>query len=200
MTMPAQSDPGRRRSALRAVRVLLVVRAVVVIALGLAWLISGHNVPMLGNLMATYFLAVGLMTVLWLRAHPQAGASWLPAVGAAVAIGGAVLILARILIERATSTDVALMVIGCATLGIGALRLAGAFHDGMTDQPRSLVVRRVVLGLSEVGIGVLFIVARDVDRTLTTSVGLWALVGGTIMLIDAIAIVRARRVPSRTDG
>lgn len=191
-TPTGQVDGGRRLPLRTVVRVLLLARAVVVMALGLVWVISGHNVPLLGNLLATYFLAAGLLTVVWLRAHRGTHGSRLAVAGAGVAIVGGIVVLARLLIERVSSTDVALAVIGIITLGIGTLRIAGGLRDTAKGAPHAQLLRRVVLGVSEVGVGLLFVLAREVNRAVTTSVGLWALLGGTIMLLDAVAVLRDR--------
>jgi hypothetical protein len=60
----------RRR---RVVRWVLMARAVVVISLGLAFLLTGVNRPVLGNLLATYWLAGALLTLGWVRANRYRG-------------------------------------------------------------------------------------------------------------------------------
>lgn len=195
-TEPAPAE-GREHVSVRVVHVLLFARAAIVIALGLTWLVSGQNVRLLGNLFATYLLAAGVMTLSWLRAHRAVKRWWLSVIGVVAAIGGAIVVLARVTIERATSTDVALAIVGATTIAIGGLRLAGALRDGPADHPHVVLARRLVLGSSEVGLGLLLVAASDLDRTVTTSAGLWALVGGTVMFLDAVAVLRAHRTRRR---
>lgn len=197
MANDIEPTDGRVHLSPRTVRVLLLVRASIVVALGVTWLVSGENVTLLGNLFASYLLASGMMTFSWLRTHRAVGRTWLSIVGVVASIAGAIVVFARLSIERATSTDVAMAIIGAITMAVGALRLGGALRDGPADHPHTLHVRRLVLGCSELGLGLLLVAASDLDRTVTTSAGLWAIVGGTVMLLDAGAVVRAHRAAER---
>ena len=162
---------------------MLLVRAVVVMSLGLALLPSGVNRPILGNLLATYWLAGALLTLGWVRANRAQAGSRLALIGGIAGIVVAIVGLSRLLIERVLSVDAALALLGISAIVIGALRLAGAVRDD--PRPFRTPIRRVLLGLSEIGIGVIAILADEVTRTMTDAAGIWALVGGTIMLLDA---------------
>ena len=175
----ARATERRRRVA----RWVLLVRAVVVMSVGLAFLLSGVNRPVLGNLLATYWLAGALLTIGWVRANRGKPGSRLALTGGIAGVIAAIIGLTRLLIEQVVSVDAVLALVGVSAIVIGVLRLAGAVRDD--PRPFTTATRRVLLGLSEVGIGVIAIVADEVTRTMTNAAGIWALVGGTIMLFDA---------------
>ena len=67
------------------------------------------------------------------------------------------------------------------------LRLFGAFHDD-----ESAVVRRrwkpVALGSLEVVLGLPLVFQEDSTRLLIVVVGVWGVVGGTILLLDSLKL------------
>jgi uncharacterized membrane protein HdeD (DUF308 family) len=105
-------------------------------------------------------------------------------------IAAAAILLARSLIEDVISLDTALAILGVTAVLTGTLRLAGAFRSEQLPGPPRPVLR-IVLGLSEIGIGVVWIAFDEVTDTVATVAGLWALIGGTIMLLDALAMRKA---------
>jgi hypothetical protein len=169
----------------RLVTWIPIVRAVVVLALGAAWLVTGDNRPLLGNLLATYWLAGAVLTLGWVAANRGRSGSRLALIGGLAGVLAAVIGLTRFLIESVVSVDGALALVGVSAVVIGSLRLAGAVRDERRPHERPL--RRIILGLSEIALGVVFIATDDVSRTMTTAAGLWAAVGGTFMLLDALA-------------
>ena len=69
------------------------------------------------------------------------------------------------------------------------------YHDsiicpsaGATSPSLGRPLRRIVLGVSEIAVGVILVAADDVTRIMTTAAGFWAVAGGTIMLLDALAV------------
>jgi Short repeat of unknown function (DUF308) len=104
-------------------------------------------------------------------------------IGGIAGVIAALIGLTRLLLQRVLSADAALALLGISAIVIGALRLAGAVRD----DPRQFrtPIRRALLGLNEIGIGVIAIVADEATRTITNAAGIWAIVGGTIMLLDA---------------
>jgi hypothetical protein len=51
----------------------------------------------------------------------------------------------------------------------------------------------VALGVLELALGVALVLARAATRPVVIAAGLWAVVGGTIMLMDALALRRMAR-------
>jgi uncharacterized membrane protein HdeD (DUF308 family) len=168
----------------------LVLRSVLVLGLAIAFFASGTNRPLLANLMGTYWLIGALLTLAWARRNRGARGSRVALAAGAAGVVAAAILLARSLIQEVISLDTALAILGVAAILTGALRIAGAFHsEEMHDLRRP--AHRIVLGLSEIGIGVVWIAFDEVTSSVATAAGLWALVGGTIMLADALAMRKA---------
>ena len=187
MAMGAPGNtPMRAARGAMVVRWILILRAVVVLSLGAVFVATGANRTLLGNLLATYWLAGAVLTLGWVRANRGRSGSRLALIGGVAGLVAAVIGLTRFLIESVASRDRALALIGVSAVVIGSLRLAGALRD----DPRSFArpLRRVVLGVSEIAAGVILVAVDDLTRTMTTAAGLWAVAGGTIMLLDALAL------------
>ena len=185
----AAAAGGRASSRRQFMWWILVLRSVLVLGLAAAFLLSGINRPVVGNILATYWLAGALLTLRWARKNRRARGSRLALAAGVVGIVAAVILLARFLLEGLISLDTALALLGVAAVLTGTLRLVGAFHDEQVDDLRR-PVHRIALGVSEIGIGLVWIAVEEVTQTVLRAVGLWALVGGTIMLFDALALRR----------
>ncbi len=168
------------------VRRVLIFRAALVLALGVALLFSGTEHPILGNLLATFWLAGAVLTLRW--AHNNRGnvGSTFATIAGIVGIVAAVIGLARFLIEGAISLDATLALLGLTAVVIGVLRLFNAFRDG-ADGPAGST-RRIALGVGEIAIGVVWIAVDDVSRTVAAVAGTFALLGGMVMLLDALGV------------
>ena len=185
---PEGGATGGRASSRRALMWrILVLRSVLVLGLATAFLLSGTNRPVLGNILATYWLAGALLTLRWARQNRRARGSELALIAGVVGIVAAVILLARFLLKGVISLDTALALLGFAAVLTGTLRLVGAIHDEQVDDLRRPVAR-IALGVSEIGIGLVWIAVEEVTQGVLTAVGLWALVGGTIMFLDALAM------------
>ena len=167
---------------------ILIVRACVVLALGISFLTSGDNRRILGNLLAGFWLAGAVLTLVWVRTNGRRPGSRLALIAGSLGFVVAVVGLSRSLIERVISPDAALALLGVSAVLVGTLRLLGGFRDDASGRPRP--ARRIVLGAGEVLIGVVWIVTDEVNRTVTTAVGVWALLAGSMMLIDAMSARR----------
>ncbi|MFN7151276.1 MAG: hypothetical protein ACK4V6_17590 [Microthrixaceae bacterium] len=170
------------------VRTVMVVRAVLVLALGIGFLVADARRPVLGNLLAVFWLAGALLTLRWARQNAGHPRSRTAAIAGVVGTLAAVVGLARFLIEGALSVDATLALLGVAAIAVGTLRLLGWFRD--EDVLAEMSTRRLFLGVSEVAIGATWILVDDVSRTARIAVGLWALVGGPVMMVDALDLRR----------
>ena len=185
--MSASAEPtngARSARGRRLVGWLLIGRAILVLSLGLAFLVAGNNRPILGNLLSTYWLAGAILTLAWVRTNWGRHGSRLGLIAGGVGVAAAIIGLSRFLIQSAISADAALTILGATAVLVGTLRLLGAYRDDAAERPR--LSRRIILGLGEVIIGVVWITTDEVTPAVTTSAAIWALIGGTIMLIDAI--------------
>jgi uncharacterized membrane protein HdeD (DUF308 family) len=185
--LSAHSQPSRRAAVLWWV---LLVRAVLVLALGVVFLASGRPRPILGNLIAGYWLLGAVVTLRWARVNRGQRGFRLAAVAGVLGVVVACAVLARGLVRGAISLDAALTLLGISFVVTGTLRTLGGFrdHPAATGPPQP--VPRLLLGITEVAVGVVFIHATHVDRGIAISAGLWALIGGALMMWDAL---RSRR-------
>jgi hypothetical protein len=139
-----------------------------------------------GNLLAVFWLTGALLTLRWVRQNQGRPRSTTATIAGVAGLLAAVVGLTRSLIEGLVSLDATLAALGVASIAVGTLRLLGGFHD--EDIVGRMTTRRLTLGLSEVAIGVTWILVDDVTRTTRIAVGLWALVGGVVMLTDALGL------------
>jgi uncharacterized membrane protein HdeD (DUF308 family) len=171
---------------------ILLFRAVLVLALGISLLASGTQRSLIGNLIATYWLVGALVTLRWAFTNRGHGRVGLPTAAGIIGVIAAVIVLARSQIQEYISLDTALALLGITAVATGVLRMLGTFRDDQVAH-HTRAPRRFVLGAIEVTVGLMFIAFSDVTRPLTISVGVWALVGGTIMLLDALSWRRSVR-------
>ncbi len=183
----ASGDPNSARWVI--IGWVLLVRAVLVLGLGVAFLSSGTTRPVLGNLIAVYWLIGALATLGWARANRAARGFRLATVAGVLGVISAVVLLARSLIADVVSTDVVLALFGATAVFTGTLRLIGAFHDDQAAYQRRTAYR-ITLGLTELGLGIVLIATDELARPVATAAGLWGLVGGTVMLLDAVDLRR----------
>lgn len=151
---------------------------------------------MLGNLIAVYWLIGALVTLGWVRANQGVHGLRLATAAGVLGVTSAVVLLARSLIADVISPEAVLALFGATAVLTGSLRLLGAFHD---DQAAHLRRRayRLTLGLTELGLGIVLIASDELTRPVATAAGLWGLVGGTVMLLDALDL---RRQLARKQG
>jgi len=168
---------------------VLFARAVLVLGLGVAFLWSGSTRPVLGNLIAVYWLIGALVTLGWVRAHRGIHGQRLATAAGVLGVTSAVVLLARSLIAEVISTEAVLALFGATALMTGSLRLLGALHDDPAAH-LSRTAYRLTLGLTELGLGIVLIASDELTRPVATAAGLWGLVGGTVMLLDALDLRR----------
>lgn len=185
-----RATSGRRQ---RIVVNVLIGRSVVVILLGVSLLVTGAGRPILGNLFAMYWIIGSVVTMLWARSHRDVPGSRLALVSGAVGLIAGLLAFARLTLLEWTSPNTVLTILGISALSMGALRLTGSLRDDPRLARRSW--RRTTLGVGEIALGVLWIVSDHVTDTVITAVGLWGLLGGSIMLLDGLEL---RRTPAAT--
>jgi uncharacterized membrane protein HdeD (DUF308 family) len=172
---------------------LLLLRAGVALLLGLVVLTSGTSRSALGNFIGIYWLLGSVLTLRWMLANRRQGRNGLVLVAALIGIVASVIVLLRFLLEDVLSTDEAMAILGVSAILTGLLRLFGGFRDDRmaTDRPRRS--HRVAQGALELLLGAVLIIAHQWTRPVAIVVGLWALVGGTILLRDALAMRRRHR-------
>jgi uncharacterized membrane protein HdeD (DUF308 family) len=113
----------------------------------------------------------------------------LASVAGVVAIMAALLVFLREYLAGAISPVTTINILGLAALSMGMLRLVGAFEiERRTGHRWSF--GGLILGVLEVGTGMLLVATDTVSRGVMITIGVWALASGTLLIVEAI---RARR-------
>ena len=166
-----------------------VLRGVVALALGVSALLASGSPERLATFLALYWLAGGVVTLRLAWAMRPSLGFRLAAVAGVVAITAAFLVVLREFLAGAISPVTTINILGLAALAMGTLRLVGAFEIERRTGHR-WTVGGLILGVLEVGTGILLIRTDTVTRGVMVTVGVWALASGTLLILEA---VRARR-------
>jgi len=166
-----------------------VFRGVVALALGVTALLASGSPERLATFLALYWLAGGVVTLRLAWAMRPSLGFRLAAVAGVVAITAALLVVLREFLAGAISPVTTINILGLAAFAMGTLRLVGAFEiERRTGHRWS--VGGLILGVLEIGTGILLIATDTVSRSVIVMAGVWALVSGTLLILEA---VRARR-------
>jgi uncharacterized membrane protein HdeD (DUF308 family) len=169
-----------------------LVRGLFGLMLGAAVLWSGDRSSSLVTFMGLYWLTGGALTLRW-----ALGVRWatgtrlgLAAGLSAIAVGG--LALLRHPFSTLLSVDTVATLLGITAVLTGVLRVAGAFETERRTG-RRWTIGGVVLGAFELGLGTLLVLHDALSaRGLVLAAGMWALVSGTLLLLEGIRLVRLR--------
>jgi len=178
---------------------LMLLRAIVALLLGLVVLISEKTRPALGNVIGAYWMIGSLLSLRWV--HRNRGMAGNRIVSAAAVIGtvAGALVLLRFVLRHILSVNMVLALLGATAILTGLLRLSGTFRDHViADRPR--YAHRVALGTLELALGVALILPHDATGPVAIAAGLWGIVVGAIMLVDALALRRVRRPVGHGQG
>jgi len=162
---------------------ITLVRGAMAIVLGLALALERDRAPgALANFMGVYWILNGVVTLQWgLMAEPRRR---LPlAAGAIGVVTGAVVLLLNV------GTTYLLSFLGLVIALTGVAHLLGGFEfadvSGRGWRPG------VPLGILEVGLGATLILTSGEGGSLSTWLAsAWALLGGTVLVFDALLIRR----------
>lgn len=129
---------------------------------------------MLVNFIAIYWLLGGLLTIrLAIGVHRKAGSRLALAAGL-LAIGTSLVLLSRNALDDLVSVPVLVNLVAATTVGMGCLRLVGAFEVEERTGHRWMV-GGLMLGTVEVAIGALLFLAQNASATtIRVAMGAWA--------------------------
>lgn len=178
---------------------VLLLRALLALGLGIVTLVTNEIRPGIANVIGIYWFLGALLTLRWARAHRGEPGEF-PAYGASVAgFSAAVLVLSRGLINGVLEEKLMLALFGTFSILVGILRASGIFRESVTQAVRRSRPEAIVLGLLEVALGMVLIFSTELRAVVVPIVGIWGLVGGSIMLADAIRAWRVlHRPPAAT--
>jgi len=192
-TFPARTAADQAvRSAVRFWWIS-VLRGSLALLLGLGALLTGVTQQVLVNYIAVYWLLGGLLTVKWALGVRWKAGSRLGLAAGTLAIGTGVLLLARHALSAVVSAELLLDIVGATTLATGALRLVGAFEIEEHTAHR-WTIGGVILGATEIAIGLVLLLVQDADAAmLRTTIGIWGLAAGSLLLMQGVRLLRAGR-------
>ncbi len=173
---------------------ITVARGVMAIALGLALALNRDRAPAaLVNFMGVYWILNGIVTFsfgLTAEGRRRRLAISAGAIGIAT---GATAILADV------GTSSLLTILGIVIGLTGLAHLLGGFE--IADDSGRRWRPGVPLGILEIGLGAtLVLTSEQSDSRSTWLASAWALVGGTVLLLDAFAMRRRLRAVPRSRG
>lgn len=197
MTTETLNSGGRRSSSDQVVFWVTLVRGIMAISLGLALLIRPVKVhSFLITSMGIFWLVSGVMSIRWGLSGQQARG--LPLLAGIVGVLAGLAAISRRfeLLDGVFSETVAITVLGGAILLTGLMHVIGGFRTGQ-DAARKLSRLSILLGLFEFVLGVA-LVLQPLDQGLVIYVGasIWALIGGTILVGDALRLRSRMHVAS----
>ncbi len=177
---------------------ILVARAALALTLGLLVLATGQFRPGMANIIAVYWLLGAVITIRWAATHRGMRGTRIALAAGIVATTASVAVLGRDVLRTALADDVAFTMVGAMSLMVGMLRASGIFRESVAEDLRRARPQAVALGGLEIALGLVF-VFPNLRGFAVPMVGIWGLVGGTVMAWDAFkarAALKARSHPA----
>lgn len=177
---------------------ITLIRGMLAVTLGVVLIFQPDKArPMLVNFMGMYWLVSGIVSLRW-GVHGERARGLSLLAGAAGFLAG-VGMLSRRFTTGMVGEDVLLSVIGLIILLTGVMHIIGGFRTGpeirhLFSANRQWSWTAFLLGLFEMILG-LILVVEPMERgsAVYFAASVWALVGGAILLGDAMRIRRLRQ-------
>jgi uncharacterized membrane protein HdeD (DUF308 family) len=177
---------------------IMLIRGMLAVTLGVTLLFWPDKArPMLVNFMGMFWLVSGIVSLRW-GVHGERARGLSLLAGAAGLLAG-VGMLSRRFTQGMVGEDVLLSVIGLIILLTGVMHIVGGFRTGpevrhLFSANRQWSWTAFLLGLFEMILG-LILVVEPMNRgpAVYSAASVWALVGGAILLGDALRIRRLRQ-------
>jgi uncharacterized membrane protein HdeD (DUF308 family) len=201
MTTETLNSGAGRSSSDQVVFWITLARGILAITLGLALLIQPVKVhSFLITSMGIFWLVSGVMSIRWGLSGRRARGMPLLAGIVGILAGLAAISRRFDLLGAVFSDTLAITVLGVAILLTGLMHILGGFRTGQ-DATRQLSRLSILLGLFEVVLGVALVV-QPLDQGVVIYVGasIWAMVGGTILVGDALRLRSRMRAASSKEG
>ena len=177
---------------------ITLVRGIFAISLGLALLVQPERArPMLVNFFGVYWLMAGLVSIRWGARGERARG--LPLVAGVVGVLTGLVAIGRSLMRGVFSEVMVLYLLGTVILLTGVLHMFGGFRTGEPRQ-RQWSWGSLLLGLFEVVLGALLLVEPfERGPMINLLAAVWALVGGALLIGDALRVRALARRASQAD-
>lgn len=174
---------------------LSLIRGAIALGLGLALLLTpSMGRPLLAQYMGVYWMASGLLSIVWGVRGARFTRLWLLA-GCVGILGGLAIVLRRL---YAPPMDVSLVVtlFGIVAVLTGLLHMGGGYRVRQEYGPR-WSRGSFLLGLVQLVLGLLVLFAPGkVPRIIVIVAVIWALIGGLGLIRDALQLRNPRRSAS----
>ena len=170
---------------------VFVVRGSVALALGVALLLSGDLVSNLGTFVAVYWIIGALLTLRWVAQHRSAPGWRVGGLAGLVGVVVGIMFLVRELLYTFIEEGLLLDLLGLSAVAMGLLRLLGGFHDDQIAGDRPRLRYRVVVGTLDIVLGVALLIGSATSASqIRLALGVWGLLTGTFLLLDALRLRR----------
>ena len=183
---------------------ITLVRGMLAITLGVALVFWPDKArPILVNFMGMFWLVSGIVSLRW-GVHGERAKGLSLLAGAAGVLAG-VGMLSRRFTQGMVGEDVLLSVVGLIILLTGLMHIVGGFRTGpvethLLSQNRKWSWTAFLLGLFEIVLGVILVIApMGRGPLIYFAASVWALVGGTILLGDAVRLRRLRQTAQQAE-
>jgi uncharacterized membrane protein HdeD (DUF308 family) len=183
---------------------ITLVRGMLAVTLGVALVFWPDKArPILVNFMGMFWLVSGIVSLRW-GVHGER-AKGLSLLAGAVGVLAGVGMLSRRFTQGMVGEDVLLSVVGLIILLTGLMHIVGGFRTGpvethLLSQNRKWSWTAFLLGLFEIVLGVILVIApMGRGPLIYFAASVWALVGGTILLGDAVRLRRLRQTAQQAE-
>lgn len=171
---------------------ITLIRGILAVSLGAALLFQPDKaLPMLGNFMGMFWLASGIISLRWGAAgeRPRRIAVLAGVIGVLAGLA----MLTRRLTSTWVQEDIIFSLLGVVILLTGLLHIFGGFRVG-EGAHRTWSLTAFLLGAFEIVLGIMLIV-EPYGRSIFfyVAIVIWALVGGFILITEAIRLRRAHQ-------
>ena len=178
---------------------ITVFRSLKAVSLGIALLVQPDKTrPFLANFMGMYWLGSALLSIRWGIAQQESKglAIGVGLVGVLTGIG----MLGRGIVSNYIAEDVVISLLGVTVLLTGVLHASGKLKAKQT-QLHTRSWSDIVLGVFEIILGLILILApMDRGPIIYTAVFIWAILGGIILMGDALYMRQAAKEQIENEG
>ncbi len=177
---------------------ITLIRGIAALLLGMALLVAPvRGRPMMAQYMGMYWLASGVLSVVWgMRAARRPGV-WL--VAGVVGVLGGLAIVSRSLFSSLVAPASMVNLFAVVAISTGVLHLLGGYQI-QRDHGHKWSWGSFFLGVVQIMLGVLILLSpEEVPREVLYVAMIWALVGGIGLLLDALRLRRVARSAGQED-
>jgi uncharacterized membrane protein HdeD (DUF308 family) len=170
---------------------ITLIRGLLALTLGTALLFYPDRArPMLANFMGIFWLTSGIISIRWGVSGERARG--LPVLAGIVGVIAGLGMLGRHFVPEAAPLDVFLSVLGLIILLTGIIHIYYGMGRGHHDRKRSWPA--TILGVFEIVLGLILVFApMERGPGLLAAAGVWAVLGGIILIGDALRIRKLQK-------